>query len=75
MPFRSLGEKGQNKEPHPPRWGTPAGLNSERQYFESEIELARSQLNELLYIIKLYKALGGGWKQKDLQSSEASNKN
>lgn len=37
-------------------------LDSERQYFEAEIGLARAQLNELLYIIKLYQALGGGWK-------------
>jgi multidrug efflux system outer membrane protein len=38
-------------------------LDTERQYFQSELELAKSELNEYLNIIKLYKALGGGWKQ------------
>jgi len=37
-------------------------LDSERQYYESEISLARARLNEMLYLVKLYKALGGGWK-------------
>ncbi|MCL5036880.1 MAG: efflux transporter outer membrane subunit [Chloroflexi bacterium] len=39
-------------------------LDTERQYFEAELSLARAQLQELLYLIKLYKALGGGWKQQ-----------
>ncbi|MFH1454125.1 MAG: efflux transporter outer membrane subunit [Armatimonadota bacterium] len=39
-------------------------LDSERQYFASELELAQAQLNELLYYVKLYKALGGGWQQE-----------
>ncbi|MCD4784666.1 MAG: efflux transporter outer membrane subunit [Candidatus Eremiobacteraeota bacterium] len=39
-------------------------LDTERQYFESELELSKARLDELLYVIKLYKALGGGWKQK-----------
>jgi NodT family efflux transporter outer membrane factor (OMF) lipoprotein len=36
-------------------------LDTERQYFESELDLARSGLNEILQLIQLYKALGGGW--------------
>ncbi|MCL5773024.1 MAG: efflux transporter outer membrane subunit [Firmicutes bacterium] len=39
-------------------------LDSEKDYFSSELQLAQTKLNEVLYIIKLYKALGGGWKQK-----------
>jgi len=40
-------------------------LDTERQYFEAEIALERARLNEILYVIKLYKALGGGWKMQD----------
>lgn len=39
-------------------------LDTERQYFEAEISLEKARLNEILYIIKLYKALGGGWKME-----------
>lgn len=38
-------------------------LDTERQYFSSELDLAKSQLNVLSCLIKLYKSLGGGWKQ------------
>ncbi|MCE1245024.1 MAG: efflux transporter outer membrane subunit [Firmicutes bacterium] len=39
-------------------------LDTERQYFTAELELSQAQYNELASIIKLYKALGGGWKQR-----------
>jgi multidrug efflux system outer membrane protein len=36
-------------------------LDSERQLFEAELNLARAQGNETLAVIALYRALGGGW--------------
>jgi multidrug efflux system outer membrane protein len=36
-------------------------LDSNTRYFDAELGLARAQLNELLAIVQLYKALGGGW--------------
>lgn len=39
-------------------------LDTERQYFEAELELAKSGLNEILQLMQLYKALGGGWQNK-----------
>lgn len=38
-------------------------LDSEQQYYQAEIQLAKANLSELQYIINLYKALGGGWQQ------------
>jgi multidrug efflux system outer membrane protein len=37
-------------------------LVTEIQFFQAKLDLAKSQQAELLSIIKLYKALGGGWK-------------
>jgi multidrug efflux system outer membrane protein len=36
-------------------------LDSERQLFDAELGLVRLQRDELLAVIRLYKALGGGW--------------
>ena len=36
-------------------------LDAERQLFDAELELTRVQTNELLNLVQLYKALGGGW--------------
>jgi outer membrane protein, multidrug efflux system len=36
-------------------------LDSDRQLFESELKLTQDRANELLAIIALYRALGGGW--------------
>jgi outer membrane protein, multidrug efflux system len=36
-------------------------LDAERQLFDAELQLTRIQANELLNIVQLYKALGGGW--------------
>ena len=41
-------------------------LDSERQLFDAELGLVRLQRDELLAVVRLYKALGGGW-----QGSEA----
>jgi len=36
-------------------------LDAERQLFDAELELTRVQTNELLNIVQMCKALGGGW--------------
>ena len=36
-------------------------LDAERDLFEAELNLVLIQRAELLYIVDLYKALGGGW--------------
>jgi multidrug efflux system outer membrane protein len=38
-------------------------LDNERQLFEAELELSRAQRDELLAVVQLYRALGGGWAQ------------
>ena len=38
-------------------------LDNERQLFTSELDLAQAQRDELLAIVQLYRALGGGWAQ------------
>ena len=38
-------------------------LDNERQLFSAELDLARVQRDELLALVGLYRALGGGWAQ------------
>jgi multidrug efflux system outer membrane protein len=38
-------------------------LDNQRQLFEAELDLARARRNELLAVVGLYRALGGGWAQ------------
>ncbi|MGD0826770.1 MAG: efflux transporter outer membrane subunit [Desulfobaccales bacterium] len=40
-------------------------LDSDRQLFESQLKLTQDQANELLAVIALYRALGGGWQTED----------
>jgi multidrug efflux system outer membrane protein len=40
-------------------------LDAEQQLFPDENTLARTQLNQLLIIVQLYKSLGGGWNQPE----------
>ena len=40
-------------------------LDAERQLFDAELELTRVRANELLNLVQLYKALGGGWQPDD----------
>jgi multidrug efflux system outer membrane protein len=40
-------------------------LQVEQQLFPDENALARTQLNQLLIIVRLYKSLGGGWNQPE----------
>jgi outer membrane protein, multidrug efflux system len=39
-------------------------LDNERQLFEAELDLARTRRDELLAVVGLYRALGGGWMQQ-----------
>jgi multidrug efflux system outer membrane protein len=36
-------------------------LDAQRRQFTSELELAQSQRDELLSVVSIYRALGGGW--------------
>jgi outer membrane protein, multidrug efflux system len=36
-------------------------LDADRDLFQAELDLAQIRLNELLAVVQLYKALGGGW--------------
>jgi multidrug efflux system outer membrane protein len=36
-------------------------LTSQTSLFNAELELAQARLNELLALVQLYAALGGGW--------------
>ena len=38
-------------------------LDADRELFEAELSLARARRDELLSVVQLYKALGGGWQQ------------
>jgi multidrug efflux system outer membrane protein len=38
-------------------------LDNQRQLFEAELDLARARRDELLAVVGLYRALGGGWAQ------------
>ena len=38
-------------------------LDNERQLFTAELDLARTRRDELLAVVELYRALGGGWAQ------------
>jgi multidrug efflux system outer membrane protein len=40
-------------------------LDSERQLFDSELGVVRSYRDELIAIVRLYKALGGGWQEQE----------
>jgi len=38
-------------------------LDADRDLFDAELRLAQTKRNELLALVQLYKALGGGWQQ------------
>jgi multidrug efflux system outer membrane protein len=44
-------------------------LFSEQEVFTAELNLAQARLNELLSVVQLYRALGGGWQHKDMKLS------
>jgi multidrug efflux system outer membrane protein len=39
-------------------------LTNETNYFDAELGLAQSQLNELLGLVRIYRNLGGGWQEQ-----------
>jgi multidrug efflux system outer membrane protein len=39
-------------------------LEAQQQLFPSELSLARTQRDQLLAVVSLYKALGGGWQDE-----------
>jgi len=45
-------------------------LYNEQQLFDTELGLARARLDELLSVVQLYRALGGGW-QAPAQAAQA----
>ena len=36
-------------------------LDADRDLFQAQLDLAQIRLNELISVVQLYKALGGGW--------------
>ncbi|MGV8075190.1 MAG: efflux transporter outer membrane subunit [Syntrophobacteraceae bacterium] len=42
-----------------------AVLDADRQLFSAELDLATARQNQLLTIVQLYKALGGGWQKAE----------
>jgi len=38
-------------------------LDADRDLFQAQLDLAQIRLNEMLTVVQLYKALGGGWQQ------------
>jgi len=38
-------------------------LDADRNLFDAELSLAQARRDELLTVVRLYKALGGGWQQ------------
>jgi multidrug efflux system outer membrane protein len=39
-------------------------LDTERQFFDAELQLAQAQRDEYVGVVQLYKALGGGWQSE-----------
>ncbi len=40
-------------------------LDAQRELFNAELALTRTQLGELVAVVQLYRALGGGWSRED----------
>lgn len=43
---------------------------NDQELFDAEINLARARLNELLSVVRLYRALGGGWTEDEGKSNK-----
>jgi multidrug efflux system outer membrane protein len=43
-------------------------LYNEQQLFDAELLLAQARRNELLSVVQLYRALGGGWTVPEVQT-------
>lgn len=44
-------------------------LQNQQQVYPAERSLAQTQLNQILTVVQLYKALGGGWSEGDLKKT------
>ena len=40
-----------------------SALDADRDLFDAELSLAQTRRDELLSLVQLYRALGGGWQQ------------
>jgi multidrug efflux system outer membrane protein len=49
-------------------------LYNEQQLFAAELTLARARLNELLSVVQLYRALGGGWTEPETLTAAVQSK-
>ena len=38
-------------------------LNADQDLFDAELSLAQARRDELLSVVQIYKALGGGWQE------------
>lgn len=45
-------------------------LQNQQQVYPAERSLAQTQLNQVLTVVQLYKALGGGWSESELKTAE-----
>jgi multidrug efflux system outer membrane protein len=49
-------------------------LDTERQYFEAEVQLVQAKRDESVAVVLLYKALGGGWQPEAPQAATVGGK-
>ena len=47
-------------------------LDTERQYFDAEVQLVQAKRDESLSVIQLYRALGGGWQTESPPTAAAA---
>src|SRR5262249_15668876 len=47
-------------------------LEAQQQLFPAEIALARNQLAQIVSVVQLYRALGGGWRQEEAAHPDVS---
>jgi multidrug efflux system outer membrane protein len=40
-------------------------LDAQRELFDAELALTQTQLEELVAVVQLYRALGGGWSSEE----------
>lgn len=50
-------------------------LQNQQNLFPAETTLARTQLNRLLAVVQLYKALGGGWRENEIAAARTQGGN
>jgi multidrug efflux system outer membrane protein len=45
-------------------------LEAQQELFPAELQLARNQLNQIVSVVQLYRALGGGWRAEELENPD-----